>query len=236
MTASANFKGLKSWIGDLPKHGESLGLAELRWSVCALMSHRSADEIEIMLDVLHICLAEESESNWEFRFPPPEFNWELHGTVLWRCICSIPVNRRGLLRTPENWEYVGAVAMYFLKKAVVDLKREPIGLGRDMRVAGTTPQRMVASSRYWLLLASKEKESKFIQTGRKTRAAGEKGNRSVHKLDERNERHQRMRVEAAEIWKSNPALSPSALAKRIEKKHRGERGFGWRTVYKAIKE
>ncbi|MBC7203439.1 MAG: hypothetical protein H5U29_07925 [Pusillimonas sp.] len=235
MSRLNNIENLKQWVGAIPAYAEPLGLSRTRWDLCFLMSSRSAGEIDAMLDVLQDQLIIEGEINSKFQFTSPELNWELHGTPLWRCICSIPIEQRKLANHPENWEFVGAMALFYLRSAIKALRREPIGIDPARRVVGPKPQQLIAEARSLLFLAYKEKEAKFILTGRKSRAAAEKGNRVRHNGEHKKARTRIILAEAEKLKKKNPRLGLSTQAKRISEVHRGLTGFGWRTVYEVLK-
>lgn len=236
MSRQKNIGELKQWVGVVPENGKPLGLVGMCFEACALMSSRSVDDVEGLLDVLGDPMVGHMDNDNEFQLPPPEYNWQLHGTPLWRRICTIPRDAQNWEKPPENWEYVGALALYCLRKAINALRREPIGLGLEVRAAGPEPQRLVENARYWLSLADKEKRAPCINTGRKIRAAGEKGNASRHKGDQKQARAKVMVAEAKQIRQRNPLLSLSAVAEMISARHKGSTGFGQRTIYNVLKK
>ncbi|PLC48712.1 hypothetical protein CR159_16320 [Pollutimonas subterranea] len=240
-TLSDNQKSLMQWLGAIPEHGKALGLHAICWNICFLLSRRTVSDVEAMRDVLCEHINGIGAGGWDYELPPPGFNWQLHGTVIWRAICALPEELKVKANNVENWELVAVVALHSVQQALASLWSEPIGLGVLPVTVSPESQTLVTSASQWYQWASREREAGSVAIGRKVKKGSEKGNASSYRAEQKTERRLLILREAKEVRGKNPKLSKSQIAKRIEGHHPGrdgrpEVGYGWRTVYDVLTE
>lgn len=238
------FNALKQWVGFIPPHGRLLGLDVTCFGVCTMLSKRTVSDVVRMLETMDefALNAADQDDFTQIKLPPPEFNWELHATGLWRLV-SLAVNDPRLSELKvEKWELVTATALQFTKRAADSLCSEPYGLDPSLQVASIQSQMLSVTANRWFVFASLERHAENISTGKKIRTASAKGNQSRHKGGEKQFRIHNILTEADEIRRKNSKLTNNALAKMIEQKHSGdgrekvEAGYGHRTIFKVLSE
>ena len=238
------FKALQRWIGFIPPHGRLLGLDVTCFGVCTMLSKRTVSDVERMVETMDEFAknAADQDDFTEIKLPPPEFNWELHATGLWRLV-NLAVNDPRLSELKvEKWELVTATALQFTKRAADSLCAEPYGLDPSLQVASIQSQMLSVTANRWFVFASLERHAENISTGKKIRASSAKGNQSRHKGDQKQFRSQNILAEADEIRRKNSKLTNNAVAKMIEQKHscdgnkKVEAGYGHRTISKVLSE
>ena len=238
------FNALKQWVGFIPPHGRLLGLDMTRFGVCKLLSNRTVSDVETMLETMtgFIEINADQDDFTEIKLPPPEFNWELHATGLWRLVNQTVNDPRLAELSAEKWELVAAVSLHFTKRAADSLCAEPYGLDPSLQVATIKSQTLSVTANSWFVFASLELHAENISTGKKIRASSVKGNQSRHKSDQKQFRIQNILAEAHEIRRKNSKLTNNAVAKMIEQKHSGdgdkkvEAGYGHRTIFKMLSD
>ena len=167
---SQNYQELKDWVGDIPEHGDALGLQVTVTDTCRLLSARSVDDVSIMLDLM-ASTAEKLADDGAYRLPPPGRGWVLHGTGLWRVIAATVTREKARALKCEPWEFVAAMALHCATRAKQALQRDPVGIGSHPRMAGEDAQKWAAHAALWLRHACTEKDSADVDVGRKHRAA-----------------------------------------------------------------
>lgn len=230
-----NYRALLQWIGDVPPHGEALGLPSLVGQGARLLSGRTVAEIEAMLNAMNTLARDLSRIPLDDGLAPPGYNWELRGTKLWRFIDRNHAVLKKVVAA-EPWEFVAAYALRRTRIAVQTLRQEPIGLGLFPLVAGTQAQQAASNASQWLILAKAESQHKNVESGRKHRAGGIQGNVSKERKYGVNDRRQKIRQEADALLAKNSQLSRHAIALKLAEKHRGERGWSESTITLVLKQ
>lgn len=238
------FNALKRWVGFIPLHGKLLGLDATSFGVCTMLSNRSVSDVERVLEIMAE-LAENAAGQDDFtelKLPPPELNWQLHRTGLWRLVSQAVKDPRLADLRFEKFELIAATALRFIKMAADSLCDEPYGLDPSVQVASIKSQMLSVSANRWFVFASLERHAENISTGKKVRASSAKGNQSRHKGDQKQLRKKNILSEADEIIRRNSKLTNNAVAKMIEQNHPGdggkkvEAGYSRRTVFQVLSD
>lgn len=231
---SENYRALRRWMGNVPSHGEALGLPRLVEQGGRLLSGRMVAEIEAMLNAMNALGETDGATHLDEGLAPPGYNWELRSTKLWRFIGKNHAALKKVIAA-EPWEFVAAYALHRIRIAVRTLRQEPIGLGLLPLVAGTQAQQAASTASQWLILAKAESQRKNVESGRKHRAGGIKGNVSKERKYGVSDRRQKIRQEAEALLAKNPQLSRHAIALKLAQKHRRERGWSESTITLVLK-
>ncbi|MCJ9707970.1 hypothetical protein LWS69_02895 [Bordetella hinzii] len=232
---SENYRALRRWMGNVPPHGEALGLPSLVEQGGRLLSGRTVAEIEAMLNAMNTLGKAHGATQLDEGLAPPSYNWELRSTKLWRYIDKNHVALKKVVAA-EPWEFVAAYALHRIRIAVRTLRQEPIGLGLFPLVAGTQAQQAASTASQWLILAKAESQQKNVESGRKHRAGGIKGNVSKERKYGVSARRQQILQEAGELRARNPRRSTHDIAQELAKKHHGERGWSESTITLVLKQ
>lgn len=157
---SVKVQHLREWVGTLPCHGEPLGLRATIFNISVLLANRSVSDIELILDVMsaHIENSADKAVFLDYRLPPPEPNWQLHGMGIWRLAVAVKDDPRLAELRISTWDLIAALALFWAKRAVDALWKDPIGLGAYPRVAGERSQRFASRAQHLLFLAQREKD------------------------------------------------------------------------------
>ncbi|WP_155271652.1 hypothetical protein [Bordetella hinzii] len=167
--------------------------------------------------------------------PPPGFNWELRTNAIGNLITERHSTLSSAIRA-EPWEFVAAVALSLIRRAVESLRNDPIGLGIFPVTATPATTRLCAHASWWLRRAQAERRQPDVRARARLQEAQRKGVEGSARQEERLARHQAILDEGMKLKGENASLPIDSIAKKLNARHEGEVGWGVRTITKVLRD